>query len=167
MTTEVACLSTVWITDRSVKQWFSVHGRSQDYCELRHDKGASYDGRIEIDLGEIESMIALSFHPSNVFTIHSLCENESFLEDVLESVEKDAAVRSGGLTLTLRDKIQIHRFIVQQAVVGGCASESLYGKSGRTLRSRKTVRSGGVDSHRNNHPLLYLWSLLWQYEYNI
>ena len=106
MTTEVACLSTVWITDRSVKQWFSVHGRSQDYCELRHDKGASYDGRIEIDLGEIESMIALPFHPSNVFTIHSLCGNESFLEDVLESVEKDAAVRSGGLTLTLRDKIQ-------------------------------------------------------------
>lgn len=120
MTTEAACLSTVWITDQSVKQWFSVHGRPQDYRELRHDKDALYDVLIEIDLGEIESMIALPFHPSNVFTIHSLSDNESFLEDVLESVEKDAAVRSGGLTFTLRDKIQNHRLTVQQAVVGGC-----------------------------------------------
>lgn len=120
MTTEAACLSTVWVTDQSVKQWFSAHGRPQDYRELRHDKDALYDGLIEIDLGEIESMIALPFHPSNVFTIHSLSDNESFLEDVLESVEKDAAVRSGGLRFTLRDKIQNHRLTVQQAVVGGC-----------------------------------------------
>lgn len=65
-------------------------------------------------------MIALPFHPSNVYSIRELCRDRAYLDGVLESVEKDAYMRSG-LTYTLRDKIKNKRLMVQQASIAGCA----------------------------------------------
>lgn len=120
MTTETACLSTVWSTDETVRDWLSVHKRPKAYKKLEPEVGALYDGLIEVDLSSLEPMIALPFHPANVFSIRSLNENESYLRDVLALVEKDAAERSSGLPFTLQDKVEHGRLRVQQASIAGC-----------------------------------------------
>ena len=75
MTTETACLSSVWKTDEKVKEYFETHGRPEAYRELSPDEGAVYEALVEIDLSTIESMIALPFHPSNAVTVRELKEN--------------------------------------------------------------------------------------------
>ena len=70
MTTETTCLSSIWETDDVVKAHYEAHGRPEDYKRLVPGDIAYYDAMIEIDLGKMESMIALPFHPSNAYTIH-------------------------------------------------------------------------------------------------
>lgn len=120
MTTESAALSSIWMTDEAVREWLAVHGREEAYQKLEPTGDALYDGLIEIDLSRVEPMIALPFHPSNVFSIRELCSDREYLDGVLASVERDAYTRSG-LTYTLRDKVQDKRLTVQQASIAGCA----------------------------------------------
>lgn len=120
MTTESAALSSIWMTDEAVREWLAIHGRENAYQKLEPAGDALYDGLIDIDLSSVEPMIALPFHPSNVFSIRELCGDRAYLDGVLASVEKDAYTRSG-LTYTLRDKVQDKRLTVQQASIAGCA----------------------------------------------
>ena len=119
MTTETTCLSSVWRTDGDTKAWLERHKRGEDYRELNPADIAYYDGCVYVDLSAVKPMIALPFHPSNVYEIDELKEN---LEDILHGVEKEAARISGGrAAFTLTDKIQNGELCVQQAVIAGCA----------------------------------------------
>lgn len=120
MTTEAGAFSTIWLTDERVREYFISHQRPEAYREMRPLDEASYDGLVELDLSGVEAVIALPFHPGNVFSIHELNRNQSFAEDVFASVERDAMKRSGGLTFTLLDKRRNGRLSVQSAAVGGC-----------------------------------------------
>ena len=62
MTTETTCLSSIWRTDEKIKEFYDIHGRSEDYKELNPGNVAYYDGMIEINLSEIKPMIAMPFH---------------------------------------------------------------------------------------------------------
>lgn len=84
MTTETTCLSSVWQTDEEVHNWLALHGRGQDYCQLNPQPMAYYDGCISVDLSAIKPMIALPFHPSNVYEIDTLNQN---LTDILREIE--------------------------------------------------------------------------------
>ena len=119
MTTETTCLSSVWRTDEDTRAFLKLHGREEDYRELNPAPVAYYDGCVRVDLSKIRPMIALPFHPSNVYTIDELNEN---LSDILASVEQAAAkVSDGRAPYTLRDKIHGGRLHVQQGVIAGCA----------------------------------------------
>ena len=69
MTTETTCLSSIWMTDSEVEDYLTIRGRSDDFKALSPENGAYYDALIEVDLSKVEPMIALPFHPSNVYTI--------------------------------------------------------------------------------------------------
>ena len=69
MTTETTCLSSIWTTDETIREFYEIHGRSEDYRELNPGSTAYYDGMIVVDLGKIRPMIAMPFHPSNAYTI--------------------------------------------------------------------------------------------------
>ncbi len=88
MTTETTCLSSIWATDEDTHAFLTMHGRGEDYRELKPADVAYYDGCVEVDLSSIKPMIALPFHPSNGFEIDELNEN---LEDILHEVELEAA----------------------------------------------------------------------------
>ena len=75
MTTETTCLSSIWQTDETIEEFYEIHGRKEDYKELKPGKVAYYDGCVEVDLSEIKPMIAMPFHPSNTYTIDELKEN--------------------------------------------------------------------------------------------
>lgn len=120
MTTETTCLSSVWRTDSKVKEWYDIHGRSEDFKEQNPGEIAYYDGLIYIDLSTIKPMIAMPFHPSNIYTIEELNAN---LLDILDEVEKTGAKQLDNDTIkfSLKDKVRNGKLIVEQGVIAGCA----------------------------------------------
>ena len=119
MTTETTCLSSIWRTDKDTRDYLKTHGRGDEYRELNPASVAYYDGCVRVNLSKIKPMIALPFHPSNVYTIDELNAN---LTDILASVEQEAAKVSGGRApYTLLDKIHDGKLHVQQGVIAGCA----------------------------------------------
>ncbi|MCQ2081176.1 MAG: hydratase [Lachnospiraceae bacterium] len=119
MTTETTCLSSIWRTDDKIKEFYDIHGRSEDYKELNPDEVAYYDGMITIDLSTIKPMIAMPFHPSNTYTIEEVNQN---LADILNDVEKRALVSlDGAVEYSLKDKVKNGAFYVDQGIIAGCA----------------------------------------------
>ncbi|MGF7144010.1 aconitate hydratase [Anaerotaenia torta] len=120
MTTETTCLSSIWRTDGAVKEFYEIHGRPQAYQELAPEQVAYYDGLIHVDLSEIKPMIAMPFHPSNVYTIDELNAN---LYDILDEVEKKALVSldNNKIKYSLKDKVRNGRLYVDQGTIAGCA----------------------------------------------
>ncbi len=119
MTTETTCLSSIWKTDETIREFYEIHGRPEDYKELNPGSVAYYDGMIVVDLGEIRPMIAMPFHPSNAYTIEELNAN---LDDILADCEKRAKVSLGDqVSFSLRDKVHNGRLYVDQGIIAGCA----------------------------------------------
>ena len=119
MTTETACLTSIWETDGAVRDYLALHGRAGDYAPLHPEDGAYYDGLIELDLSAIEPMAALPFHPSEAVTLRELIADPG---DILREVEKRAADQFGGkVQLHLTDKVKGGKLHVEQGVIAGCA----------------------------------------------
>ena len=117
MSTETACLSSIWQTDDKVRQWLAAHGRESAYKELKPAEGACYAQVIKVNLSKIPPMIALPFHPGNAWPIEEFLANA---EDMLAGVEKEARVVSSGTGL-LRSKLRNGGFYVDQGIVAGCS----------------------------------------------
>ncbi len=119
MTTETTCLSSIWKTDDTIKEFYDIHGRSQDYKELNPGEVAYYDGVVYVDLSKIKPMIAMPFHPSNTYTIDEVNAN---LKDILHDVERRALVSlDGAVDYSLQDKIRDGKLYVEQGIIAGCA----------------------------------------------
>ncbi|AEF84129.1 aconitase family protein [Treponema primitia ZAS-2] len=119
MTTETACLSSIWQTDGVTKEYYDCHDRPEDYKKLKPGLAAWYDGLIEVDLSKIKPMIALPFHPSNVFAIDEFNSNA---EDILHSVEEEAnKIIKTRFRFSLIDKIHKSRVKADQGIIAGCA----------------------------------------------
>lgn len=120
MTTETTCLTSVWKTDEKVKGWYDIHSRSEDFKYQKPGDIAYYDGCIYIDMSEIKPMIAMPFHPSNVYTIDELNNN---LMDILAEVEKHCQEQldNDKVSVSLRSKVKNGKLMVEQGVIAGCA----------------------------------------------
>lgn len=119
MTTETTCLSSIWKTDETIKEFYETHGRVEEYKELNPGAVAYYDGFVYVNLSEIKPMIAMPFHPSNVYTIDEVNAN---LKDVLHDVEKKALISlDGAVDYSLQDKIVNGKLYVDQGIIAGCA----------------------------------------------
>ena len=120
MTTETTCLSSIWTTDDKIKDFYDIHKRPQDFKEMKPEAVAYYDGMVYVDLSKIKPMIAMPFHPSNVYTIDELNAN---LMDILDDVEKKALVSldNNKVKYTLKDKVHNGKLYVEQGVIAGCA----------------------------------------------
>ncbi|MCL9621583.1 hydratase [Klebsiella variicola] len=119
MTTETTCLSSIWQTDEETHNFLRLHGREKDYRALAAKDMAYYDGCVEVDLSTFKPMIALPFHPANVYEIATLNEN---LADILREVEVESEkISLGRAKLSLLDKIENGKLRVQQGIIAGCA----------------------------------------------
>ncbi len=119
MTTETTCLSSIWKTDDTIKEFYEIHKRPEDYKELNPGAVAYYDGMVYVNLSEIRPMIAMPFHPSNVYTIDEVNEN---LTDILHDVEQKALVSlDGAVEYSLQDKVRGGKLYVDQGLIAGCA----------------------------------------------
>jgi aconitate hydratase len=120
MTTETTCLSSIWQTDEVIQDFYTIHGRPEAYRKLAPGEVSYYDGMVKVNLSRIEPMIALPFHPSNVYTIAELNHNPL---DILREVEVkgQAQLENSRVKFTLTDKVVNGRIQVDQGVVAGCA----------------------------------------------
>ena len=119
MTTETTCLSSIWKTDETIREFYETHGRGEEYKELNPGAAAYYDGLVYVDLSKIKPMIAMPFHPSNTYTIDEVNAN---LKDILHDVEQKALVSlDGAVEYSLQDKIRDGKLYVEQGIIAGCA----------------------------------------------
>ncbi len=119
MTTETACLSSIWETDEKTREYLSIHGRENDYKEMKVTGLVQYDGLIEIDLSDIKPMIAFPFHPSNAYKIEDFKRNPY---DILNEVEKKAIeILPSNVKLNLKEKLSGNNLVIEQGVIAGCA----------------------------------------------
>ena len=138
MTTETACLSSVWQTDEEVEAYYRVHGRPQDYRRMEPGDGAYYDACVTIDLSAVEPMIALPFHPSEAYTIRELKAN---LTDILRKTEKSAEEKfKGKVKLDLVSKVRDGQLRVDQGVIAGCSG----GMYDNIAEAAAILESGGI-----------------------
>lgn len=167
MTTETACLSSIWVTDKKTKEYLKTFRRDNEYKELKPENGAVYDKVINIDLNTAEPMIAMPFHPSNVYKLQDVIDNPY---DILLKVEKEGNELLGfkDSRFKLVDKIKDGNICVSQAVIAGCsggtyenimtASQIMSGKSigsdgfsfmvypGSQPVNLQLIKNGGYDS---------------------
>lgn len=154
MTTETTCLSSIWATDEDTHAFLTMHGRGDDYRELKPADVAYYDGCVEVDLSSIKPMIALPFHPSNGFEIDELNEN---LEDILHEVELEAAKIGEGKThFSLLDKIVDGKLHVQQGVIAGCSGGN-YDSVVQAARVLKGANTGCGEFSLSVYPRASPW----------
>lgn len=119
MTTETACLSSIWETDQTTREYFRIHGRESDFKEMHPADPAYYDGAVVIDLSRVEPMIALPFHPSNAFTIREVIDNA---KDILGEVQEAGNKLKGSKKpFKLLDRVRDGKIYVSQGVIAGCA----------------------------------------------
>jgi aconitate hydratase len=121
MTTETTCWSSIWETDDTIRDYFILHGREDQYRKLAPEPVAYYDGMIVVNLAEIKPQIAFPFHPANVYSIDEVLDNPG---DILRQVEKDATgiIENPALQFNLTNKIDSHgRIRVDQGIIAGCA----------------------------------------------
>ena len=119
MTTETTCLSSIWKTDDTIKEFYETHKRAEEFKELNPGDVAYYDGMVYVDLSKIKPMIAMPFHPSNVYTIDEVNAN---LKDILHDVEQKALISlDGAVEYSLQDKIRNGKLYVEQGIIAGCA----------------------------------------------
>ncbi len=136
MTTETSCLSSIWETDETVEKYYACHNRPEAYERMSPDENAYYDSMIELDLGEIECMIALPFHPSNAYTIHEFQANAA---RILAELEASARKIYPTCDIHLTDKLTPNGVLADQGVIAGCAG-GLY----ENLLEAASILKGGT-----------------------
>lgn len=124
MTTESACLSSIWATDEKTQEYFKIHGRPEDYRKMAPGPAAMYDGVVEIDLDTVEPMIALPFHPSNAYPLKDVIREPERYLDMVEEEAKRVFENNGEIRFDLKCKLEDGKIKVDQAAVAGCAAGS-------------------------------------------
>jgi len=120
MTTETTCWTSIWETDDKVKRYLETHGRGAEYKTLKPAEGTYYDSALVVDLASVPSMIAMPFHPSNVYSVRELIDNAP---DILEEVEKHGKEQYGEQIreYRLKEKYRNGKIYVDQGVIAGCS----------------------------------------------
>ena len=124
MTTESACLSSVWATDEQTKRYFEIHKRPNDFKEMKPGHAAMYDGIVEINLDTIVPMIALPFHPSNAYPLADVIADPEKYMTLTEKEAERVFENNKDIHLDLHSKIQNGKIKVDQAAIAGCAAGS-------------------------------------------
>ncbi len=72
MGTELGATTSIFPSDEITREFLVSQGRGEDYTELSSDPDAVYDKIIEINLSELEPLIACPHSPDNVVRVSSL-----------------------------------------------------------------------------------------------
>ena len=96
--TELGATSSIFATDEKTKDWLARQDREAEYVDLQPDNDAAYAETIEVDLGELEPLVAAPSMPDNVAPVSEYagtdveqviigsCTNGAY-EDILPSAK--------------------------------------------------------------------------------
>ncbi|GAB7092460.1 aconitate hydratase [Halorubrum luteum] len=74
--TELGATSSIFGTDEKTKEWLAKQDREDEFVELTPDEGAEYAETIEVDLSELEPLIAAPSMPDNVMPVREAAGTE-------------------------------------------------------------------------------------------
>ncbi|MDL2248672.1 aconitate hydratase [Tyzzerella sp. OttesenSCG-928-J15] len=130
MGAELGATTSIFPADEVVRNFLKGQGRESDYTPLYPDDNCSYDSEVEINLSELEPMVALPHMPDNVVTVKEAekkpvqqvyigsCTNGSYSD-----IKKAAAVLKGkvvhedvSLTVSISSK-QIYLMLLKNGVI--------------------------------------------------
>ena len=117
-----------------------------------------YDGLIELDLSQIEPMIALPFHPSNVYPLSEVIENP---DDAMAQIDADAREIFKGyknITYNMQSKVKDGRIHVDQGIVAGCSSgsfENIYVINQLAKKLGRGVGTFNFNIYPASQPIMY------------
>ena len=131
MGAEMGATTSIFPADAQVKRFLAAQGRPEAYTELLPDEDAEYDETIDINLSELEPLIACPHQPDNVMPLHQAekkrvqqvfigsCTNASYTD-----IAKAALVFKGhhvnedvSCTCTVSSK-QVYRQLMRDGYVG-------------------------------------------------
>ncbi|NMA65341.1 MAG: aconitate hydratase, partial [Clostridiaceae bacterium] len=72
MGTETGCTTSIFPSDEVTRQFLKAQGREEDFVPLMADPDAVYDEVIEINLSDIEPMVALPHSPGSVMRVREV-----------------------------------------------------------------------------------------------
>jgi aconitate hydratase len=78
MGAELGATTTVFPSDEETRRFLASEGREDDWTELHADEGAEYDEEDEIDLSELEPLIAKPSSPGNVVAVREVAGAEIY-----------------------------------------------------------------------------------------
>ncbi|MFW6317721.1 MAG: aconitase family protein, partial [Halorubrum sp.] len=96
--TELGATSSIFATDEKTRDWLARQDREDEYVDLQPDDDAEYAETIEVDLGELEPLVAAPSMPDNVAPVSEYegtdveqviigsCTNGAY-EDILPSAK--------------------------------------------------------------------------------
>ena len=157
MTTETACLSSVWVTDEKTRRYFEIHGRPGDFRELKPGDTALYDGVVEVDLDTVVPSIALPFHPGNVYPLSEVVAHPGDAMAVVEENARRTFANRPELAWDLRSKVVGGKLHVDQGVVAGCCAgsfENIYAMSRMAQHMDRGLGTFGLNIYPASQPIL-------------
>jgi len=78
MGTELGATTTIFPSDTEVKRFLGTQDREGDWVEILPDEDANYDEYEEINLSELEPLIALPSSPGKVVPVHEVAGKEVY-----------------------------------------------------------------------------------------
>jgi aconitate hydratase len=106
MGAELGATTSVFPSDRAVKRFLESQGRGEDWVEIVADEDAEYDEHEEIDLSELEPLIALPSSPGNVVAVQEVAGHEIYQTMVGSSA--NPGLRDFAVAALIVDGKQVH-----------------------------------------------------------
>jgi len=135
MGAELGATTSIFPSDHRTKYFLRAQGREADWVELKADMDARYSDVIEINLNEIEPLIAKPHSPDNVVPIRELtglvvdqvcigsCTNSSFMiMSAVASILKGNTVASGVSLLINPGSRQVYEMLSRKGLLSDMIS---------------------------------------------
>lgn len=106
MGAELGATTTVFPSDEAVKRFLESQGRGEDWVELVADEAAGYDEREEINLSELEPLIACPSSPGNVVPVREVAGREIYQAMIGSSA--NPGLRDFAVPALIVDDKQVH-----------------------------------------------------------
>jgi len=106
MGAELGATTTVFPSDKEVKRFLAGEGRAEDWTELLADDDAEYEEHDEIDLSELEPLIAKPSSPGNVVPVSEVAGQEVYQCYIGSSA--NPGLRDVGIAALIVEGKQVH-----------------------------------------------------------
>ncbi len=106
MGAELGATTTVFPSDEAVRRFMKTQGREKDWAEILPDRGAGYDEEDEINLSDLEPLIACPSSPGNVVPVREVAGREIYQATVGSSA--NPGLRDFAAAALIVDGKQVH-----------------------------------------------------------
>jgi aconitate hydratase len=106
MGTELGATTTVFPSDDEVRRFLASEDRADDWTEILADEDATYDVDEDIDLSELEPLIAQPSSPGDVVPVHDVAGREIY--QVVVGSSANPGLRDFAVTARILDGRQTH-----------------------------------------------------------